>query len=128
MTDVTIADIVRTRDGSAYAHGLAIGTGASVGHALGPDGRGAARRRDARRTTNWVPSRPASCRSGDDFLQTTRCSGRVTRPTGPPWRALYRRVGDAVVVLAVAPEAARDRRGFDRAVAAAERRLREVEE
>jgi len=36
MTDVTIADIVlRTAsDGDAYAHGLAIGTGASVDHAL----------------------------------------------------------------------------------------------
>ena len=44
------------------------------------------------------------------------------------WRALYRRVGDVMVVLAVAPEAAVDRRGFDRALAAAERRLSEVEE
>jgi mRNA-degrading endonuclease RelE of RelBE toxin-antitoxin system len=44
------------------------------------------------------------------------------------WHALYRRVGDVVVVLAVAPEAAVDRRGFDRALVAAERRLSEVEE
>jgi hypothetical protein len=35
-TDVTIADIVlrTTGDGAAHAHGLAIGTGASVNHAL----------------------------------------------------------------------------------------------
>lgn len=44
------------------------------------------------------------------------------------WRALYRRAGAAVVVLAVAPEAATDRRGFERALAVAERRLAEVEE
>ena len=44
------------------------------------------------------------------------------------WRALYRRAGTVMVMLAVAPEAAVDRRGFDRAVAAAERRLSEVEE
>lgn len=69
------------------------------------------------------------------FPHTSRVQGskaalRELRPRRgrSPWRALYRRVGDAVVVLAVAPEAARDRRGFDRAVAGAERRLREVEE
>jgi hypothetical protein len=44
------------------------------------------------------------------------------------WRALYRRAGEVMVVLAVAPEAAVDRRGFDRALAMAERRLGEVEE
>jgi hypothetical protein len=43
------------------------------------------------------------------------------------WRALYRRAGDVMVVLAVTPEAAVDRRGFDRALAAAERRLSEIE-
>jgi hypothetical protein len=45
-----------------------------------------------------------------------------------PWRGLYRRVGGALVMLAVAPEAMRDRRGFEKALAAAEARLREVEE
>lgn len=45
-----------------------------------------------------------------------------------PWRGLYRRVGGAVVMLAVAPEAERDRRGFEKALAAAEARLAEVEE
>lgn len=44
------------------------------------------------------------------------------------WRALYRRAGNVVVMLAVAPEAAMDRRGFDRALATAEQRLSEVEE
>ncbi len=45
-----------------------------------------------------------------------------------PWRGLYRRVGDAVVMLAVAPEAEKDRRGFEKALAAAEARLGEVKE
>lgn len=44
-----------------------------------------------------------------------------------PWRPLYRRVGDAMVILAVAPEAERDRRKFDRAVRRAEERLKEIE-
>lgn len=44
------------------------------------------------------------------------------------WRGLYRRVGDAVVLLAVAPEAGVDRRGFDRALAEAGRRLSEIQE
>jgi hypothetical protein len=42
------------------------------------------------------------------------------------WRPLYRRIGNVFVVLAVGPEAQSDRRGFDRAVSAAEERLREV--
>jgi hypothetical protein len=41
---------------------------------------------------------------------------------------LYRRVGGAVVMLAVAPEAEKDRRGFEKALAVAEARLGEVEE
>jgi hypothetical protein len=45
-----------------------------------------------------------------------------------PWRALYRRMGDVFVVGAIAPEANVDRRGFARAVAAAEQRLGEIEE
>jgi hypothetical protein len=40
-----------------------------------------------------------------------------------PWRAFYRRVGDALVVAAFGPEAQVDRRSFDRAVLAAEERL-----
>ncbi len=43
------------------------------------------------------------------------------------WRALYRRVADAMVILAVGPEAEHDRRGFDRAVRLAEERLKEIE-
>ena len=43
-----------------------------------------------------------------------------------PWRPLYGRVGDVFVILAVGPEAEKDRRGFNRAVSAAEERLREV--
>lgn len=43
-------------------------------------------------------------------------------------RALYGRLGEAFVVVAVGPEALVDRRGFDRAVRAAVQRLAEVEE
>ena len=45
-----------------------------------------------------------------------------------PWRALYRRLGDGLVVLAIGPEAQHDKRGFDRAVRLAEDRLKEIEE
>jgi hypothetical protein len=40
-----------------------------------------------------------------------------------PWRALYRQISDEFVVGAVAPEAKSNRRGFSRAVQAAETRL-----
>lgn len=39
------------------------------------------------------------------------------------WRALYRRQGNRMVVAAIAPEAQRDERGFDRAIEAALTRL-----
>jgi len=44
-----------------------------------------------------------------------------------PWRVLYRRLAEAMVILAVGPEAEHDRRGFDRAVRLAEERLKEIE-
>jgi hypothetical protein len=44
-----------------------------------------------------------------------------------PWRAFYRRIGAVLVIAAVGPEAAVDRRGFDRAVRRAERRLDALE-
>lgn len=44
-----------------------------------------------------------------------------------PWRAFYRRIGEAFVIGAIGPEAAVDRRGFDRAVTLAGARLDEVE-
>lgn len=40
-----------------------------------------------------------------------------------PWRALYRRVGDELVIAAIGPEATHDQAGFRRAVVLAERRL-----
>ncbi len=61
-------------------------------------------------------------------------SSAVRGPAGPglrelrpragrsPWRLIYRRDGAMVVLLALAPEAGRDRRGFDRAVRAARTR------
>jgi hypothetical protein len=48
--------------------------------------------------------------------------GPGTRPGG-----CYRRLGGAMVILAVGPEAEHDRRGFDRAVRLAEDRLKEIE-
>lgn len=45
-----------------------------------------------------------------------------------PWRALYRLVGEWLVIAAVAPEAQRDPRGFTRACRAAKQRLSELEE
>jgi hypothetical protein len=52
---------------------------------------------------------------------------RELRPRGgrSRWRALYDRRGDTFVIAAVAPEAQVDRRGFDRAVRTALRRLEE---
>ncbi len=50
------------------------------------------------------------------------------RSGSSPWRALYRRVADAMVILAISPEAVRDRRRFDRALRLAEERLKEIED
>lgn len=50
---------------------------------------------------------------------------RELRPRGgrSSWRALYRRVGDGIVIGAIGPEAQRDPRGFERAVALALTRI-----
>ena len=55
---------------------------------------------------------------------------RERRPRGgrSPWRALYRQIGDAFVVAAVAPEAQVNSLKFDAACRAAERRLSQIEE
>jgi hypothetical protein len=45
-----------------------------------------------------------------------------------PWRAFYRRIGSALVVAAVGPEAGVDPKRFTRAVKAAEQRLQQLEE
>lgn len=54
---------------------------------------------------------------------------RELRPRGgnSPWRAFYRRGGDAMLVGAIGPEAGVDRRGFDRATRMAEERIGELE-
>ncbi len=44
-----------------------------------------------------------------------------------PWRCIYQRIGDVFVIGAVAPEAQKDKAGFERAVSAAKSRLAEVE-
>jgi len=45
-----------------------------------------------------------------------------------PWRALYRQIGNVLVIAAISPEAQVNKHGFRRAVEAAERRLDEIEE
>jgi hypothetical protein len=45
-----------------------------------------------------------------------------------PWRAFYRRIGDEIVVGAIGPEAMKDRRGFNRAVQVAMKRLDDFDE
>jgi hypothetical protein len=62
-------------------------------------------------------------------VKASRFGIRELRPRAgrSPWRALYRRVVDRLVVLAVGPEAQHDKRGFDRAVRLAEERLMEIE-
>jgi len=44
-----------------------------------------------------------------------------------PWRPLYRQVGDTFVVGAIAPEAKKNKRGFEKACRAAVGRLWQVE-
>jgi hypothetical protein len=44
-----------------------------------------------------------------------------------PWRCIYERIGDIFVIGAVAPEAQKDKAGFDSAVNAAKARLAEIE-
>jgi hypothetical protein len=43
------------------------------------------------------------------------------------WRAFYGQFGEALVIAAIGPEAQVDRRGFERAVAAATARLAEIQ-
>lgn len=44
-----------------------------------------------------------------------------------PWRCIYHRIGDLFVIGAIAPEAQKDKAGFERAVSAAKSRLAEIE-
>ncbi|MGC5318615.1 type II toxin-antitoxin system RelE/ParE family toxin [Micromonospora arida] len=54
---------------------------------------------------------------------------RELRPRGgrSRWRVFYTQVGEAFVVGAIGPEASVSQRNFARAVAAAERRIKDVE-
>jgi hypothetical protein len=68
------------------------------------------------------------------FPHTSKVQGvedvRELRPRrgASPWRGLYRRVGDALVIGSISPEAKVDRRGFEAAVVAARERLDGIEE
>ncbi len=61
-------------------------------------------------------------------VKGSRVGIRELRPRSgrSPWRVLYRRVADAMVIVAVGPEAEHDPRGFGRAVRRAEERLKEI--
>ncbi len=45
-----------------------------------------------------------------------------------PWRPLYRQIGEPFVIAAIAPEAKKDQRGYDRACADAIERLAKLED
>lgn len=63
---------------------------------------------------------------------TSQVKGSTLRELRPrrgrsPYRALYRRIGETMVIGAIAPEAEVNRRGFERAVRRAEARLVQIE-
>jgi hypothetical protein len=60
-------------------------------------------------------------------LQADRIRELRPRAGNCAWRAFYRQIGGTFVIAAIGPEA-EDRRGFARAVADAEARLKEIEE
>jgi len=71
---------------------------------------------------------------GDElgFPHTSHIQGTSLRELRPrrgrsPWRAFYRRVGDAMVIAAIGPESQHDSRGFERAVRVATDRLDQIE-
>jgi hypothetical protein len=67
----------------------------------------------------------SSAVKGDDGSGLRELRPRAGRSR---WRPIYRRVGPGIfVVLAVAPEAEIDKRGFDETVRSAQRRLGELE-
>lgn len=67
------------------------------------------------------------------FPHTSRVQGshavRELRPRAgrSRWRVFYRRIGDALVIGAIGPEAKVDRAGFEAAITAAEERLAALE-
>lgn len=71
---------------------------------------------------------------GLGYLHSSAVQGadrlRELRPRAgrSPSRALYRQVGDYLVIAAISPEAQHDPKGFKKACQAAVRRLAEVEE
>lgn len=64
----------------------------------------------------------SAVRDADRLLELRPRAGRS------PIRALYRQVGDFMVIAAISPEAQHDPKGFKKACRAAERWLGEVEE
>jgi hypothetical protein len=64
----------------------------------------------------------SAVRDADRLRELRPRAGRST------WRALYRQIGEVLVVAAVGPDAQSDPRGFERAVRQALRRLADLEE
>ena len=69
-----------------------------------------------------LPFPHSSAVRGADRLRELR-----PRAGRSPWRALYRRMRDTMVIGAIGPEAKGSTRGFDAAVRKAEERLAEIE-
>ncbi len=61
-------------------------------------------------------------------VQGTRLRELRPRAGRSPWRALYQRIGDRIVVAAICPEATQDSRGFARGIATASVRLDQYKE
>jgi hypothetical protein len=70
-----------------------------------------------------LPYPHSSAVHGADRLRELRLRGGRSA-----WRAFYRRVGEIFVIAAIGPEAQADKRGFGRAIAAAQARLDQIEE
>lgn len=67
------------------------------------------------------------------YPHSSRVQGTALRELRPragrsPWRALYQRVGDCMVVAAIAPEAEHNPRGFRRGVSDATVRIAQYRE
>lgn len=69
---------------------------------------------------------------GYPHTSAVRCASELRelrlRAGRSAWRALYRQVGELLVIAAIAPEAQHNGRGFKKACASALRRLEELEE
>jgi hypothetical protein len=73
-----------------------------------------------------IADRPPSL-SYRSWATPERAARAETTRRPQPWRCIYQRIGDVFIIAAIAPEAQKDKAGFERAVAAAKTRLAEIE-